>query len=71
MTGLGIDPPPKFMECPGIPAIPWDEWQSLWSTYADAIDADQFSAKRKTALLLHCLGTEGQKRYAKLKELEE
>ena len=64
-----IDAPAKFLEKPGPPPIAWHEWKRQWDTYMIAIDGEQFSDKRKTALLLHSLGTEGQRRYSKLKEL--
>ena len=41
----------------------------MFDTYMDAIDSELFSDKRKTALLIHALGAEGQRRYSKLKEL--
>ena len=47
----------------------WTEWKRMFDTYMDAMDSDLFSDKRKTALLLHSLGAEGQRRYSKLKEL--
>ena len=47
----------------------WTEWKRMFDTYMDPIDSDLFSDKRKTALLLHSLGAEGQRRYSKLKEL--
>ena len=54
-----IDPPAKFQDHGGPP----------FDTYMDAIDSELFSDKRKTALLIHSLGAEGQRRYSKLKEL--
>ena len=48
----------------------WNEWKRMFDTYMDAIDSEQFTDKRKTALLLHSLGAEGQRRYSKLKELD-
>ena len=47
----------------------WNEWKGMFDTYMDAIDSELFSDKRKTALLIHSLGAEGQRRYSKLKEL--
>ena len=40
----------------------WNEWKRMFDTYMDAIDSEQFTDKRKTALLL--------RRYSKLKELD-
>ncbi|KAI0231429.1 hypothetical protein LSAT2_018184, partial [Lamellibrachia satsuma] len=64
-----IDAPAKFLEKLEPPPIAWNEWKRQWDSYMIAIDGEQFSDKRKTALLLHSLGTEGQRRYSKLKEL--
>ena len=65
-TTNGIEPPPKFLPAAGPPPIPWNEWRPLFETYCDAIDLDDFSDKKQKAILLNCLGTEGQKRYCKL-----
>ena len=38
----------------------------MFETYCDAIDFDDFADKKQKAILLKCLGTEGQKRFSKL-----
>ena len=38
----------------------------MFETYCDAIDFDDFADKKQKAILLNCLGTEGQKRFSKL-----
>ena len=78
-TTNGIEPPPKFLPATGpppipwnkrestpVPPIPWNEWRPLFETYCDAIDFDDFADKKQKAILLNCLGTEGQKRFSKL-----
>ena len=47
----------------------WNEWKRMFDTYMDAIDSEQFTDKRKTALLIHSLGAEGQRRYSKFNPL--
>ena len=65
-TTKGIEPPPKFLPAAHPPPIPWNEWRPLLETYCDAIDFDDFADKKQKAILLNCLGTEGQKRFSKL-----
>ena len=65
-TTNGIEPPPEFLPAAGPPPIPWNEWRPLFETYCDAIDFDDFADKKQKAILLKCLGTEGQKRFSKL-----
>ena len=65
-TTNGIKPPPKFLPAAGPSLIPWNEWRLLFETYSDAIDFDDFADKKKKAILLNSLGTEGQKRFSKL-----
>ena len=62
-----IEPPAKCQDQGGPPPMAWNEWKRMFDTYMDAIDSEQFTNKRKTALLLHSLGAEGQRRYSKLK----
>ena len=65
-TTNDIEPPPKFLPAAGPPPITWNEWRPLFKTYCDAIDFDDFADKKQKAILLNCLGTEGQKRFSKL-----
>ena len=54
--------PPPFLQEPGEAPLLWKQWFSLFKTYLIAIGGDdEFSEKRKRALLLHCLGVEGQR----------
>ena len=57
-----IDPPAKFQDHGGPPPMAWNEWKGMFDTYMDAIDSELFSDNRKTALLIHSLGAEGQGR---------
>ena len=57
----GLQPPPPFLPTPGSPPIPWGQWKSLFDTYMLASAASKFNEDRRCALLLHCLGPEGQR----------
>ncbi|KAH7966394.1 hypothetical protein HPB49_015922 [Dermacentor silvarum] len=59
--GSGISPPPPFLVSPGTPAIPWPRWLRLFENFTLASGASELSAARRRALLLHCLGPEGQR----------
>ncbi|XP_075739522.1 uncharacterized protein LOC142784984 [Rhipicephalus microplus] len=56
----GISPPPPFLETPGTPAIPWHRWFRLFQNFVLASGAE-WPATCRRALLLHCLGPEGQR----------
>lgn len=58
---MNISQPPPFLHLPGDPAVPWNQWLSGFRMYLVALDGDGYAAARKRALLLHCLGTEGQR----------
>ncbi|XP_077564735.1 uncharacterized protein LOC144180229 [Haemaphysalis longicornis] len=57
----GISPPPPFLVSPGTLAIPWPRWLRLFENFTLASGASELSAARRRALLLHCLGPEGQR----------
>ncbi len=63
MSLLSLQPPVAFLDCPGEPKTPFDAWEKLFQNYLLAIGGEEFSAERKRALLIHCLGTEGQRIY--------
>ena len=63
MALLGLQPPAAFLECPGEPKVAFDDWKKLFDNYLYAIGGSNFPAQRKRALLIHCLGTEGQRLY--------
>ncbi len=60
MALLSLQPPAVFLECSDEPKMTFAAWKKLFDNYLLAIGGSEFSANRKRALLLHCLGTEGQ-----------
>ncbi|KAJ8356463.1 hypothetical protein SKAU_G00192570 [Synaphobranchus kaupii] len=46
---------------PVDPPIPWANWLENFTVYLDALGYEDIPDKRKTALLRHCLGVEGQR----------
>ncbi|KAJ1193600.1 hypothetical protein NDU88_002896 [Pleurodeles waltl] len=54
-----ITPPPFFLSLPGDPPIPWSKWKKVFLTYI-RVCGSNLSADRKTSILQHCLGAEGQ-----------
>lgn len=52
-----------FMPCPGEPAIAFTMWLKMLENYMLVIDAmgDSWPDARKQTILLHALGTEGQR----------
>ncbi|XP_054759514.2 uncharacterized protein K02A2.6-like [Lytechinus pictus] len=56
-----LQPPPYFLPTPGTPAMPWKQWKGLFDVYLVASAANKFNEDRRRALLLHCLGAEGQR----------
>ena len=73
----GIPAPTPFLQNPGEPSIPWGIWSMTFDNYLNAIGLDVTkNADRCRALLIACLGTEGQRilytfDQAKLKTLQE
>ena len=59
----GLQPPPPFLNTPGPPTIAWKQWKGLFETYMIASNSTKFGDERRRALLLHCLGPEGQRVY--------
>ncbi|XP_049520590.1 uncharacterized protein LOC125944285 [Dermacentor silvarum] len=60
--------PPELMPAPGKPAIPWMQWRKLFENYLLASENTAHPAARPKALLLHCLGVEGQRIFYALPE---
>ena len=71
MALLGLQPPSAFLEYPGEPKITFEAWRKLFDNYLLAIGGQDFSEGRKRALLIHCLGTEGQRLYNTLPLTED
>lgn len=61
MADCSLPPPSPFLALPGEPPVPWLRWITAFETYLLAAGLDNVSDGRKRALLLHCLGTEGQR----------
>ena len=55
--------PDFFLPAPGEPAIPFKSWVKIFQNYCLVIDVEgqEWTGARQRALLLHCLGTEGQR----------
>ncbi len=54
--------PDIFLPCPGLLAVPFKTWVRMFENYLLVINANgnAWPEARKRALLLHCLGSEGQ-----------
>ena len=58
----GIPAPTPFLQSPGEPTIPWGIWEKTFDNYLNAIGLDTSTNEaRCRALLIACLGTEGQR----------
>ena len=56
-----VSPPVSFMDTPGNPKIPWENWKLIFENYMVASGASEYPVERKQAVLLHSLGAEGQR----------
>lgn len=61
MAFAGLAPPEPFLPTPGLPSVPWPQWHGMFNVYLLATGAAEFLPERRKALLLHCLGAEGQR----------
>lgn len=61
MSISGLQPPPPFLSSPGHPDIPWEQWIQAFKNYMVASGAFDLPAIRRKAILLNCLGLEGQR----------
>ncbi|KAH7959563.1 hypothetical protein HPB49_011885 [Dermacentor silvarum] len=61
MSIPGLQPPPPFLSSPGHPVIPWEQWIQAFKNYMVASGASDLPAMRRKAILLNCLGLEGQR----------
>lgn len=63
MTAANVPFPAFFLPCPGEPAVPFKTWLRIFENYLLVINAtgEDWPVARKRAVLLHCLGTEGQR----------
>ena len=53
--------PAPFLPAAGEPAIPWSRWSAMFANYLVAIGGTDFAVERRRAILLTCLGAEGQR----------
>ncbi|KAJ1186206.1 hypothetical protein NDU88_002989 [Pleurodeles waltl] len=60
-----VTPPPFFLTTPGEPLIKWSKWKKTFLHYA-RVCGSNLTNERKTALLMHCLGCEGQEIFESL-----
>ncbi|XP_064477798.1 uncharacterized protein K02A2.6-like [Ornithodoros turicata] len=65
----GLAPPPVFLEKPGKPDIPWGQWRRRFELFLCASGAQDLPAEQRKAILLHSVGTEGQRIYFSLPEV--
>ena len=63
---LTFSPPPAFLPFPGEPPVPWTRWHESFETYIAALGLTDISDARRRAILIHCLGTEGQRIFSTL-----
>lgn len=63
---MTFPPPPAFLPFPGEPPVPWTRWHESFETYFLALGLTEVSDGRKRAILVHCLGIEGQRILATL-----
>ncbi|KAH8019269.1 hypothetical protein HPB51_018664 [Rhipicephalus microplus] len=61
MSISGLQPPPPFLSSPRHPDIPWEQWIQAFKNYMVASGAFDLPAIRRKAILLNCLGLEGQR----------
>ncbi|KAH8038883.1 hypothetical protein HPB51_003905 [Rhipicephalus microplus] len=50
-------PPHPFLQCPGVPPVPWKTWRRVVQVYVDEVGPDATPDTRKP-LLLNALGAE-------------
>ncbi|XP_063043258.1 uncharacterized protein LOC134437682 [Engraulis encrasicolus] len=63
---LALPPPPQFLSLPGEPPVPWVHWLESFENYITALGLSVKDDARKRALLIHCLGIEGQQMFRML-----
>ncbi|XDV17686.1 hypothetical protein PO909_023512 [Leuciscus waleckii] len=61
MDDIAQPPPAPYLTLPGEPPIPWTHWLQSFETFILAVGLTDVSTAHKKALLLHCLGAEGQR----------
>ena len=68
MAGIGLVAPNPLLATPGEPPVPWSRWILSFKTYltASGLDATEILDPRRRAILIHCLGAEGQRIFGQL-----
>ncbi|KAJ8402773.1 hypothetical protein AAFF_G00364450 [Aldrovandia affinis] len=61
-----LSPIQPFLATPGDPPLPWKIWKQQFSTYLLATGLTTAPKEQQLAILLHSLGTEGQRIFATL-----
>ncbi|KAH6933186.1 hypothetical protein HPB50_012988 [Hyalomma asiaticum] len=65
-----VIPPPPFLQCPGVPPIPWRQWRPVLQVYIEAAARDA-TPEHKKALLLNALGVKGLNRFLRAVDEEQ
>ena len=65
---MSIPAPPQFLPVPGRPVVEWTQWLAIFRNYLLVIDASKFSEMKQRALLLTCLGVEGNRIFSTLQD---
>ncbi|KAJ8346671.1 hypothetical protein SKAU_G00280720 [Synaphobranchus kaupii] len=58
---FSLPPLSPFLALTGEPPIPWIRWQESFETFIAAVGLEEANDSRKRALLIHNLGSEGQR----------
>ena len=66
---LGLSMPQPFLQFLGEPPVSWERWYPAFETYLLASGISSFPELRCRAILLHCLGLEGQQIFDTLVEV--
>ncbi|XP_065281437.1 uncharacterized protein [Dermacentor albipictus] len=66
MSFTGLAPPPFFLPTLGRPSLSREQWEQMFNVYLLASGAAAFKPQQRKAILLHCLGAEGQRIYQTL-----
>ena len=61
MAALNLSQPPSFLQNVGEPPVPFKAWIRTFENYLLAMSESELPEARKRALLIHCLGAEGQR----------
>ena len=62
----GLKQPDSFLDKPGSITMPWKTWVAQFENYLVASGGTNYAVALKKALLLHCLGKEGQRVFQNL-----